>query len=273
MGNQLFIFNFAHKLIEHGATKVVVFSNWHRNNKDRPFQLEMIKSNCQHKIFFSDNYFVYKVCRFLIRVVSVNNFNIMLPKKFKVYIEGSVKNCNDFENYMVFSGYFQDTIFFPKNPFFLDEFGATVIDAYKKLSPLLPSKFFDTFQAIHVRRGDYISHRETFGILALDYFSKQLKEDLPLLVLSEENLNHAFVQYSKSLLQIPDSLEPWQMMSVLSKATFLVSSNSTFSFWPAFYIVSQGREASIPTPWFKNHPEYRPNLDSQGLISYPAVWE
>ena len=108
----------------------------------------------------------------------------MLPKKFKVYIEGSVKNCNDFENYMVFSGYFQDTIFFPKNPFFLDEFGATVIDAYKKLSPLLPSKFFDTFQAIHVRRGDYISHRETFGILALDYFSKHLKEDLPLLVLS-----------------------------------------------------------------------------------------
>ena len=273
LGNQLFIFNFAHKLIESGATKVVIFSNWHRGNRERSFQLEPIKSNCRHKISFSDSQFLYKACRILIRVVSVINFNFMLPKTLKIYIEGRVKSCNNFENYMIFSGYFQDTSFFPKNAFFLDEFGATVIDSYDKLSTSLQDQFLNSFQAIHIRRGDYISHSATFGILATDYFSKQLKEDLPLLVLSEENLNHAFVNNSKSLLQIPDSFTPWQLMSVLSKATFLAGSNSTFSFWPAFYIASQGREASIPTPWFKNHPEYRPNLNGHGLTSYPAVWE
>ncbi len=273
LGNQLFVFNFAHRLLEQGAKKVVILNSWHNNNSERPFQLDLIKSNCSHNISFSDNLFIYKAFRLLIRVASRVNRDFTISRKFRVYIEGSSTSSNKFENFKFFSGYFQDYCLFPKSSVFLDEFETTVTDVYEKLLSTLSVEFSDTFQAIHVRRGDYISHRETFGILALDYFKDQIKEDIPLLVLSEEPLNYAFLKNSKSLLQIPDSLTPWQLMSVLCQASFLAGSNSTFSFWPVFYLASKGRQASIPTPWFRNHPEYLPNLNSQGLITHPAVWE
>jgi hypothetical protein len=273
LGNQLFVFNFAHKLIELGATKVVIFNCWHNDNIDRAFQLELIKSKCSHKISFSDNLFVYKVYRLSIRAVTKINLNFILPKKLQIYVEGITSNCNNFEKYKIFSGYFQDTSFFPETSLFLDEFGATVTDAYKETSSTLMAEFADPFQAVHIRRGDYISHRDTFGVLAINYFSNQLISNIPLLVLSEEALNYAFIKDSRSLLKVPDYLTPWQLMSVLCQATFLAGSNSTFSFWPAFYVTAQGRKASIPTPWFRNHPEYMPRLNCKGLICYPALWE
>lgn len=273
LGNQLFIFNFAHKLIEQGANKVVILNSWHNNNLERPFQLDLIKSNCLHNISISDNLFIYKIYRLLIRVASIVKRDFTISRKFRIYIEGSTTSHDELEKFKIFSGYFQNSSLFPRSSIFLDEFEITVTNVYEKLLSALSVEFSGTFQAVHIRRGDYISHRETFGILALDYFTDQIKEDIPLLVLSEEPINYAFFKNSKGLLQIPDSLSPWQLISILCQATFLAGSNSTFSFWPAFYLASKGRQASIPTPWFRNHPEYLPNLNSQGLIPHPAVWE
>lgn len=118
----------------------------------------------------------------------------------------------------------------------------------------------EPFAAIHVRRGDYVSnprYAAAFGYCSDRYYIeaiRKLSSDIPLRFVSDDpawcedfirrhDLRHAAVVSGDGRTHFDD-------LELLTKATELVISNSTFSWWGAF--LSSARPVVCPTPWFND---------------------
>lgn len=113
---------------------------------------------------------------------------------------------------------------------------------------------------VHVRRGDYRSRADKFGLLAPAYYRNCLEElnvdfSDPVAVLSDEptfavdmiqglGWRHAFCPPE-------NSLHPSEVLDYASLASKLVLSNSTFAWWAAT-IGSSEKLVAAPRTWFKS---------------------
>jgi hypothetical protein len=114
--------------------------------------------------------------------------------------------------------------------------------------------------AIHIRRGDYEKHRETFGVLRQDYYEKALNaldvgsSERKILVFSDD------MEKSKTILSKidreftyidppPDS-HPMESLLLMSKSSSLVMANSSFSWWAGKF-GDPNRQIIAPSKWFR----------------------
>jgi hypothetical protein len=61
LGNQLFVYAYAHELSIQTNRKVSILTNWHKGNPSRPFGLEELSFYCGHRINLAENFLLYKI--------------------------------------------------------------------------------------------------------------------------------------------------------------------------------------------------------------------
>jgi hypothetical protein len=189
------------------------------------------------------------------------------------YLEGENNDSRSVNSYTFYSGYFQNIKYFPTAESFLEELSRATEEVRVRLNKRnqLPTMY----QGVHVRRGDYIEHNSTFGMLAVDYFVKNTTPEIENVIVSDDGeLDFASYLGNKKLFyKLDQNLSAWEILSILSFSKRIVISNSSLSYWAAKITLFRGNKAVIPQPWFKNHPEYMPELICPGFEIAESIWE
>jgi hypothetical protein len=195
-----------------------------------------------------------------------------LPGLLPVFIEGYSPTKKNSLGYKFFSGYFQKYEYFPLGPEMTEEIKITC-DQVLQLE-LESLKIPTNFTGVHIRRGDYLSHSKTFGLLSENYFKVNLIGAINICIASDDpDLDsQAYIWSGAENVSMLNQSEPWQIFAILSRANLLITSNSSFSYWAGLVVLRRGGRAVIPDPWFRDHPQYTPDLLYFGLESAPSEW-
>lgn len=122
-------------------------------------------------------------------------------------------------------------------------------------------KGMESFIGIHVRRGDYI-HLPQHGVLPHSYYKaavEQLVPDAPpgtpVIVTTDEPNELLWVSGLApgsrcEILRPPPESRPIESLILLSMARYLVTANSTWSWWAGF--VGNAQTVCYPNPWFRD---------------------
>jgi len=189
----------------------------------------------------------------------------------------------DYPRHIRLIGYFQDYKF-------LD-----LLERQKKMTSLSltnPSIWFVNLQEkarvsrpiiLHIRRGDYLNHAETIGVLDFAYFKNALAvipqnenseywifSDSPLIA---KDFAHfaGLPELHTQIIQAPSNSPDAESMLLMTLGSALVISNSTFSWWGA-YLNKNADFIIAPKKWFKNLDD-PPNLAPGNWIYCESVWQ
>ena len=123
--------------------------------------------------------------------------------------------------------------------------------------------------AVHVRRGDYASAKNIgyHGLLGPDYYEgalTALNESIPnaRLVLFSDDPEQATalvepLHHVDHVVIPPAEAHPMESLTLMSRASAVITANSSFSWWGAWLADPARTPATAPTPWFagSGHPE------------------
>jgi hypothetical protein len=137
--------------------------------------------------------------------------------------------------------------------------------------------------AIHVRRGDYLTGKETFGLLSPSYYERAIND----LRLNGTSWDQAWVftddvkatgaefrdlieSESLKIIQTPRESSSIEDLFIMSQASSIIIANSSFSWWAATLGVE--KDAVVcPTKWFRNLSD--PNgLNPDHWVRVPSSW-
>ena len=130
--------------------------------------------------------------------------------------------------------------------------------------------------SVHIRRGDYMSLKNSFGVLSRDYYEAAIKFTVEnsatkyarVLIFSDDI---ALAQQLSCSLETslpiqfaePQEGSPEESLMLMSQSNALVMSNSSFSWWAA-QLGNKSKFVVCPSKWFRDM------LDPEGLI--PPEW-
>ncbi len=210
-----------------------------------------------------------------------NTFTRRVTKRHQETLLGNAPlGEGDFDGWKV-RGFFQDFKVaddfidtFGKKPFALKTESTSLMEMSKPLGK-------ESTIGIHVRRGDYLNYKESFGVLADEYylnaFNSLMKKDSytniliftdsPELVLGIKNKLDL-----KSRVILPAELSTSETLILMSRCSCLITSNSTFSFWAG--MIGDDMEVVIPTPWFRSSDPWlrSSNFNKMEWAKQNAVW-
>ena len=135
---------------------------------------------------------------------------------------------------------------------------------------------------VHLRRGDYLKHADSFGILASSYYQKSLDKLKslgklnPVLVFSDDEARVSqmirdglWAEYKAQL--VPTSgLDPAEVLMMMSKSCSFVIANSSFSWWAA--ALNEKSHVIHPSTWFKSEPSPY-ELFFPNWIAQESAWQ
>ena len=135
---------------------------------------------------------------------------------------------------------------------------------------------------IHIRRGDYRNHAETIGVLDFNYFRNAMKliptnQESQFWIFSD-SLDEAakFVEFAKlpaertKIVSAPKDSSSAESLLLMTHASGIVISNSTFSWWGA-YLNKNAVVIVVPQKWFKNLTDPS-NLILNNWTYSPSIW-
>jgi hypothetical protein len=272
LGNQLFIWAFAHQLLYSGFGQVRIVSNWHKAHPDRPFLLKEIGKCCSHNIKFVESDAILKLGRLsgLFHSKKVRVFR-HLPQLVGIRSEvlANLYPQSIPLNSWLFIGYFQNVDLYSHLGEVIDE-----INDFVSNKPTNLQVGEGDFQVAHIRRGDYLNHRTSFGVLSDEYFINQINRNLRLIILCEN-----VAELGKSIQQIPNSIvidstqsNVWDVLHVLAKGKKVYLSNSSLSWWGGSIAARNGSQVFAPSPWFREMFEKQHNLHNDAFFHVAADW-
>ena len=166
-------------------------------------------------------------------------------------------NVLEIRNGTIVSGYFQSPKFFQATE-------RVVLDLIRKSAPFHQGNTIrhSPFLAVQARRGDYLktANRLVHGVVPEQFFlraSRVLRDihgELDILVFSDDK------HFAEALARkIPSATphyqsnteSPLETLGLLSRASGLAISNSTFGWWGA-YLAGDHSTVIAPRPWFRN---------------------
>jgi len=189
----------------------------------------------------------------------------------------------DYPHHIRLVGYFQDYKF-------LD-----FLERQKKMTTLSlanPSPWFVNLQEqariskpviVHIRRGDYLNHAETIGVLDFRYFKNALdvipqNENSEFWIFSDSaEVAKDFAQFAllpdlrTQIIRAPSETPDAESMLLMTLGSSIVISNSTFSWWGA-YLNKNADLIIVPKKWFKNLDDPT-NLIPGNWIYCESVWQ
>lgn len=135
--------------------------------------------------------------------------------------------------------------------------------------------------AIHMRRGDYLNYKDSFGVLSDEYYmdavseiSKKIEFKKVLIFTDSPQLVKNF--FAKTALPTDivtsETLSTSENLILMSKCRGLVTSNSTYSFWAA--MLSKDTEVITPAPWFKSNDAWlnSSRLNNPAWLTAKSQW-
>jgi hypothetical protein len=126
---------------------------------------------------------------------------------------------------------------------------------------------------VHIRRGDYLKHGETIGVLADRYYTQALSTifniigDRPVWLFTDavdsaQALASLFQGWDTRIIEQPKTSSSAESLMLMSKGAGIITSNSTFSWWAAK--IGNIEAVVAPSKWFVS------GADPSGLI--PQSW-
>jgi hypothetical protein len=260
LGNQLFQFSFAHLLVEVNGGKVTIYSPKPKNGA-REFALHSLTDNCSHldRLRLKRSWLLD--IRFKFRGFIQHRFGKTFDKPLEKYFY-SESNAYSFVSnrlsHKYYSGYFQNwRMVDAALPMFYSELNKALSEHSSSISEQLDS---EPYGVVHFRRGDLLEFYQSMGVLEDDYFLSaidsafaDLQKRIKLIVLTDhkEKALKSFADVADSVYG-PYDVDEWEALRIMSRASFVVTSNSTFSWWGGLLAAKNGGVAYTPTPWFLN---------------------
>jgi hypothetical protein len=155
-------------------------------------------------------------------------------------------------------GYFQSWRYFAAlkiKPMLTIESLSQPTSWYVKESQILQER---EFAAFHIRRGDYLlSANRSNGILSVSYFKSVadlVPKEIEILVFTDspEGISVELEELGRQFRVItpPDESDPVESLLLMTLASHIVISNSTYSWWAAMF-AAPGTTVYAPTKWFE----------------------
>lgn len=117
--------------------------------------------------------------------------------------------------------------------------------------------------SIHIRRGDYLDHKHSNGLLAERYYIDAIgrlrtlgaKWDSLWVFTDDEasvrqEFKHLFTTEKAKFFEGASLANPGEVLAVMSESTYLITANSTFSWWAAM-LGNQSKLVVAPAKWAK----------------------
>lgn len=251
LGNQLFIWNLAHLLEARYGCAVKIY--YPKKGTDRQCEISKLVKLCEHNIEVVENNklsngfsvlnrlerktpFIAKILSLSLSIVQTK-----LPAESFLFSDKPPR---------FISGYFQSTALVEKAwPLYRAEILAFTETIIQK------SRFSDSEalkrKMLHIRRGDFVKNKQTVGLLAIEYFLRQLepREAVTVLTDAESSDSEISTKFPNALIYGVDTIDTWTSFSMLSRANYLITSNSTFSWWAGILSFERGGVVIAPRPW------------------------
>lgn len=260
LGNQLFQFSFAHYLVEKFDVKIELYAP-NQKNGGRDFKLQSLCANCTHVDFVRTkrSWRIDAIFRF--RGLIDNRFNGLFNRLIENYVHLEVNAYIPEEvklSSRLHSGYFQNWHYVAQS---LPLFGCELNDLLTSIQTKgICSSDPGDYGVVHYRRGDLFNFRSSMGLLDDAYFMTAIKVSLAslnpamrLIILTDDKSagQKAFSGITKDVFG-PSDFDEWESLKIMSGARFVITSNSTFSWWGALLCFQNGGEVYLPSPWFLN---------------------
>ena len=278
LGNQLFQYSFAHYL-QSKFNQIVTLENKIAisNNTGRRFELNYLVQGCTHLYLKSHKVLSHetKVGRLLYksglaikyesRVLGRNRTNCIIEKNISKDLSLALEEGRYLgENNLIFDGYWQkweyvfanSGVIFSELTNYLNSQVSTHHSINSLTKPLL---------VVHVRRGDYLSTRlkGIIGLVDIDSYISQIQriknidKNITTITLTDSTDHSYFKNQANLFGTILDSQSTtnWEALKIMSRANYLITANSTFSWWGAFLSAEKGGEVFIPSKWFLSESE------------------
>lgn len=131
------------------------------------------------------------------------------------------------------------------------------------------------YQAVHIRRGDFIGLKGTFGLLDEKWYLKNLDPTLPIVLATDDlnGANHLIKALKPRIVLAPSEFTAWQTLGIIAHANRLILSNSTFSWWSGFYATQLGKSVYYPTPYYRTKSWERDVLFIDSFIASQSSFE
>jgi len=252
LGNQLFEWAFAHRVWKQTAAQVQFTTDrFHHPKGLKEYELGMLE--CEHilppKMANLFGLILAVLDKFGKRAKPL--VNVLTPQLIREIDHDSVP-INVREKTSHISG------FFISKDYVEDVEEVVTIEICNTLRTLYLERWSNTlpdfYEVVHIRKGDFNLHLNTYGILSDDYYRIIPKSDLPLVIVTEiAEESQDLIDFLKPVLVYDVSnSSAWDALAIMSHAKILHLSNSTLSWWAGLASKGFGNKVTIPTPFYKS---------------------
>ncbi len=261
LGNQLFQFAYLHNIFAATGKPVNVYFPKPKDGA-REFKMQKILESCAHTNQIKIKRARKIDLRFMIEDFLRFRFS---DKRWATQIGRISREENSYlfekidARFEYFSGYFQNWQYVRSQ---IDCISAELISHLTSVrSKILLNLQGAEYGVLHFRRGDLLSYQDSMGVLTTEYFENALRiarittesESFKTIVISDDK--ELAVQNFSDIghtIYGPDDLSEWESLALMADAKFVITSNSTFSWWGGLLASRRGGVAIIPDPWFLN---------------------
>lgn len=279
LGNQMFQYALGRTLAYRNGGKFgYYFQNPYGVVSPRAFALKIFKlngvllSNHEYLIKLNGDKKPIKLIKQLFKLPVQKPYLLVSEKNFK--FDNSIFDLKD---NIILSGYWQSEKYFVNiKKEILKDFIFKTSELGVRNRMLLKAILYNNSISIHIRRGDYVSDKNTnqfHGVLSPHYYKsaieiikKRIKK--PMFFFFSDD-----PQWAKKNLKIDNSVyidwntgqDSWKDMALMSHCKHNIIANSSFSWWGAWLNQNDNKTVIGPKRWFQDK-----SIDTQDLI--PKKW-
>jgi hypothetical protein len=271
LGNQLFIWAAAHELNRMYGERVEV--TYLDNSKPIIMrELYPLLEFCAHDIGISQSRNLGRYLDWLDRIVSkmpmLRNgyvYNRILDDYLNPHLELAASSYTPF----CVRGYFQNNNLVNSN-------SAAIfpeIDAH--IESLKPPEVLRSYGAIHVRRGDYVTSQNYYGVLTNNYYKKLTSQNMEYVLFVENKSEVIDFEGQDNITRIvgSDEANAWETLALMCNAAELHMANSTLSWWAGKISEAQQKRITMPFPWHNEGYPFQELLISPHFEIQKAEYE
>lgn len=251
LGNQLFIWQFAHSLHEITRSTIIVLDCYDLADLHQP-HLKELKKYCSHRIW------IIKLPSFMNPFVLYDFFGsrnktkplpgAILRRIFSPVDPSEVPSKEQMKRAILFRLYCQNSDFVNRDFYLINIEIRELLRAYLDYKSSIED--LDLSQVVHVRRGDFKANLSTIGCLTNRYFENLISPNSSYVLHTDEEPAHIGGLSREAIHVFDGSQSPWLVLAHGSAAKTFIGSNSTLSWWAAFLNNDENSRILLPQPWY-----------------------
>lgn len=264
LGNNLFIWSFAISDSRRHKRSVEIFSDRHHSNLGIEREMTARLLNYDGVRFTENN-----LVGFLLKAVDWLENHSPILHKFLCNLYGiRSEQDSNLPEAKILRGYFQTTEYILESVEIIENQLGNAIEEVSRTSSVIQNlkNKYPKYQVLHVRLGDFIGSE--FGVINPISYSNLITQDLPLVICTDgtDQQIKEILKIKPDIILTPRDTTAWETLSIIGTSERFVGVNSTLSWWGAFLVGQNQKEAYLPLIWKNSNPEH-----SNRLVDLPTV--